>query len=297
MTLPDETIDPTQWTTAQGQALAKQLFLQMDQLTAAFDIYRLIGGFPAAVRDAVTSGTLLPEVSVATLESIWALVANEIVQLRLDAIAALKLVERVGVSLGRTLPWESADAMGVSGDTAKRYVQALAESFVLLIVYYWSAGGGFEPRKQRKVYFIDPIFARLPIAGISHARAANEDGMIEDLIATALFRSASDHLTQADPSIGTIGYWRSAQGREIDFVVEYVNEVVAGEKAKQFPIEVKGDAARGIANAVASLERAFGYGVVVTRETLAWHGQVGVIPAPIFLAGLAERSERRLAIL
>lgn len=195
--LPEETIPLDAWLTPTGQTLARRLYLQLPALEDALDVYVRTGGFPAALQDYVTRG----EVSLQTTNAIWAMIANEIRIAGLDAAAALKLVERVGVSLGSSFSWQTgAEAMDVaSHHTARSYVRALAESFTLLVIYYWTAEAGFEPRKQRKIYFIDPLFASVPAAAVGLSSRAPSEGLIEGVVAAALFRSASEHLVQATP--------------------------------------------------------------------------------------------------
>lgn len=288
--LPDITTPVNVWTSPDGFAAAKRLNLQQAALTAALDVYMRVGGFPAALRDYVRAGS----VQYSTIAAVWAMIANEVRHAQLDATAALKLVERVGRSLGSTLSWSAAaESMAVgSHHTAQTYVRALAESFALLVVHYWDLRGGFEPRKQRKVYFLDPLFADVHTAAASGPRTAPPDGILEGIVASTLFRSASEHLTQSDPTLGSIGYWRSSDGREIDFVVDD-----PASEARRIPVEVKGDASAGIGAAVSAMRRTFKRGIVVTRTVFDPRDDILIVPAPVFLAGLPERTERRLSTL
>jgi len=183
-------------------AVARRLNLQQSQLCAALDIYSRVGGFPAALRDYVTTGS----VSYATIGAMWAMIANEIRQAELDPTAALKLIDRVGRSLGSPLSWSAAAAaMDVaSHHTAQSYVKALAESFALLIIHYWDVQGSFEPRKQRKVYFIDPLFADVYSAAASGVRTAPADGILEGCVPTFLLspRPCSSPDCRNEPSAG-----------------------------------------------------------------------------------------------
>ncbi len=289
--LPPTQLSLAEWLTPRGHALAKRLYLQLPELRDALDIYLNIGGFPAALRDYMTAG----EVSMSTINSTWAMIANEIRLARLDATSALKLIERIGISLGSPLSWQTAaDAMDVaSHNTARAYVHTLAESFTLLIVYHWAIGGGFEPRKQRKVYFVDPLFGQVPSAALGIPNRTTTDAILEGAIATGLFRSASDHITQSDPTIGSLGYWRSSDGREIDFITHTGD--LTGERT--LPVEVKGDSQSGINAAASSLRRTFQRGIIATRSQLNIQDDILVIPAAILLAGLTERTERRLSTL
>lgn len=290
--LPESTPPVHEWISPNGVATARRLNLQLAELSAALEVYSRVGGFPAALRDYLGTG-IVPYTTVST---VWAMIANEVRQAQLDPTAALKLIERIGRSLGSPLSWTSAaQSMGVgSHHTAQSYVKALAESFALLVIHYWDLRGSFEPRKQRKVYFLDPLFADVHVAAASGARTAPPDGTLEGIVASALFRSASEHLTQSDPTIGSIGYWRSSDGREIDFVVD---DPASLGGVHRIPVEVKGDAAAGIGAAIASMRRTFKRGIVVTRSVFHAHDDVLVVPAAVFLAGLPERTERRLTTL
>jgi uncharacterized protein len=291
MELPAGTLAVEDWIRGDPPAVAKKLHLRLARLNDALGTYLRVGGFPAALRDDRATGS----VSAATIDALWALIANEIRSARLDPAAALKLVERVGASLGSTLSWQSAAAaMGVaSHHTAQGYVRSLAESFTLLVVYHWSVGGGFEPQKQRKVYFLDPLFAHVPSAALGLPGMASDDGMLEGVVASALFRSAGEHLVQVDPTLGALGYWRSREGREIDFVVDAFSEGARG----RIPVEVKGDGATAVRSAVTSIERSFGRGIVLTRTRLDLSGPARLVPASVFLAALPERTERRMSTL
>jgi hypothetical protein len=290
--LPESTVLINEWISASGAAAARRLNLQQAELSAALDAYMRVGGFPAALRDYVNTGA----VTYTTVAAVWAMIANEVRQAQLDPTAALKLIERVARSLGSPLSWTAAaESMGAaSHHTAQSYVKALAESFALLVIHHWDLHAGFEPRKQRKVYFLDPLFADVHVAAASGSRTASADGMLEGIVASALFRSASEHLTQSDPTLGSIGYWRSRDGREIDFVVDDP-DTLGG--VRRLPIEVKGDAPAGINAAVSSMRRTFKRGIVVSRTVFDLRDDIAVLPAPVFLAGLPERTARRLSTL
>jgi predicted AAA+ superfamily ATPase len=70
------------------------------------------------------------------------------------------------------------------------------------------------------------------------SRTPPDDGMVECVVAAGLFRVASQSLIQASAVPGTVGYWRSANGREVDFMVPRVTDL----EQPRLPIEVKGQA-------------------------------------------------------
>lgn len=290
--LPEEMLSIDGCFKPSGREVLQQLYRRHEALSAALSVYSRIGGFPAAVADQMSQGAVSQE----TVATLWALIVHEIQQSRLDSRAALKLIERTGVSLGSTLSWQTAaDAMGVgSHNTAQDYTRALAESFVLMTLYYWDMSGGFEPRKQRKLYVMDPLISYLPSRLELGSRIPNEDGIIESLVAVGLFRSASEQITQSEGSLSALGYWRSRDGREIDFVVPSRS---ARDKKERIPVEVKGDAPSELKGAAISIQRSFGRGIIATRGVFNLDGDVPRIPVAVLLAALDERTERRLSTL
>ncbi len=226
---------------------------------------------------------------------LWNVVAGDVARSGLDQRAAVKLLEEVAVSLGNPLRWTAAArAMGMaSGRTAREYVGFMAASFVLLTVYFWDlSGGSLQPAKQRKVYYMDPLYGRIAPALMPGARRPPDAGVIENLVATTLFRSAAHALTQADAVPGAVGYWRSRNGRELDFVVP-AEEFGRGGR---LPVEVKGDGDSRLGYAKLAIARAFGSGIVASRSVLDLSGDVPVIPVPVLLAGLREVPERSMSI-
>lgn len=285
--VPDETFYPANVLSDDATDLLREAYLHQEQLDRAFRAYRRVGGFPAAVSDWVESR----EVRSRTIEDLWRTVSGDVANRGLNQTAAVKLLEEVSRCLGSRLNWtDAADAMDMkSPNAAKRYAHFLAESFALLIVHFWDrSGGALRPRKMRKLYFTDPLFERVPPALIPGAREPDDDGVVENLAAMALFRSATRGMVQSAPAPGNIAYWRSSgSGREIDFLVPR-----AGERKDRFPFEVKGDSSTGISSARKAIRQSFGEGAVLTNTVLDLDEAIPAIPMPTFLACLGEQLER-----
>ncbi len=283
--LPPETTDIEGVLSDAGRKLARRLYLQSGDLQRAFRTYLTVGGFPAAVGDHKASPSRRPHPN--TVRMLWSAIAGDIVKSGRNQTAAAKLLEEIAVSLGNPLKWSgAARAMGVgSNNTAREYVEFLSESFSLLTVFFWDlAGGTLQPSKQRKVYYIDPLLSEIPSQLMPGARSAPEEGLVENIVAAGLFRSAGHSLTQAGPAPGAVGYWRSSNNRELDFVVPAPSRGRSG----RMPIEVKGDSDSGIGRSRLAIAKAFGEGVVASRTVFDPEGDVPVIPIPILLALLAE---------
>jgi predicted AAA+ superfamily ATPase len=285
--LPVETVPVDGYLRPEGRRLARRLYLHHERLERAFRTYLQVGGFPAAVRDYRTTGKVQPQ----TLRMLWSAIAGDVARAGRDQTAAAKLLEEVAISLGTPLKWDgAAKSMGMaSGHSAREYVEFLSASFSLLTVFFWDlSGGALQPGKQRKVYYVDPVLAGIAPALMPGARRPPEDGMAENAVAVALFRAAAQVLVQADAVPGAVGYWRSSNNRELDFVVPSERHGRGG----RIPVEVKGDAESGIGHARLAIQRGFGEGIVASRTVFDADGDVPVLPIPVLLAGLSEMPRR-----
>jgi hypothetical protein len=289
----DEPLWPEEFLTARGERATARLMSQQSKLAAAFEEYLNIGGFPVAVADHAA----LPQHDVApeTLQSIWEILAGDINKSGRNALAALKLLDAMAVSLGSTLSWQSAArAMGFEAPAVARdYAEFLAESFALLAVYYWDIGRqSLEPNKQRKLYWLDPVLGRIPRLMIPGSRAPSEDGLVENAVASGLFRSAAQTLIQANAIPGTVGYWRSSAAREVDFLIPQVTDL----QRERLPVEVKGDNATGLNGARQTIRQRFRKGIVLSRSVLDWRADIATLPVWLFLAGLREQPHRTITL-
>lgn len=285
--VPETTFHPADVLDDEATAVLREAYLHQERLERAFRIYRQVGGFPAAVSDWVGDREVRPT----TIEDLWRTVSGDVARHGLDQTAALKLLEEVSRCLGSRLPWtDAAEAMDLSGPKgAKRYAHFLAEAFALLVVHFWDRSGGtLRPRRTRKLYFTDPLFGRVPPALVPGAREPDDDATVENLVAMALFRSATTGMVQSTPAPGNVAYWRSSgSGREVDFLVPR-----RGERKDRFPFEVKGDASTRISSARKALGQSFGAGAVLTRTVWELEKEIPAIPVPTFLACLSERLVR-----
>jgi hypothetical protein len=125
------------------------------------------------------------------------------------------------------------------------------------------------------------------------ARRPPEDGLVENAAAIALFRSAAHVLIQAGPVPGAVGYWRSTNNRELDFVVPARSRGRGG----RVPIEVKGDSDSRVSRARLAISKAFGEGIVVSRTLFDPEGDVSGAASPIFSRRHSEaRRTRRSSV-
>ena len=265
----------------------RRLNLRSNEIARAWREFCRCGGFPAAVRDFHEEGRIRDS----TCRMLWNLVAGDARDAGIGDTQALKLLERVGRSLGSRLAWtQLAEELDVSHPTAKKFVRVLSESFVLLPVYFWDMSGKeLNARKQRKIYFVDILFDEVPKLIASGTHQTDSDAVRENIVAVSLFRSECRRLIQSGPVTGGLGYWRATSGREIDFVVPEQTEEVRGNR---IPVEVKGDGQTAISNARQAIDRVFGRGIILTKTILDLDHRIPAIPVSVFLAALPEHPVR-----
>lgn len=293
VTFEDEPLAPEEFLTERGHRAVIRLLSQSEKLAEAFDHYLRVGGFPAAVNDHVAADH--GDVSMETLQALWEVLAGDIAKSKRDVLAALKLMDAIGTSLGSTLSWQTAArAMGFEAPaTAREYTEYLAESFALLAVYYWDIGKrSLEPGKQRKIYWMDLLLGRAPGLMIPGSRVAPGGGLVENAVAIGLFRAAAQTLIQANAIPGSIGYWRSSADREIDFVIPQVTDL----ERPRFPVEVKGDSGSGLVGARHAIRQRFSQGLVLSRTISDWKPDIPILPVWLLLAGLREQTRRTITL-
>lgn len=131
---------------------------------------------------------------------------------------------------------------GIPQPTVHRYLNLLEASWLLVRQPAWSVSRTRRLIKSPRVFFTDPALT----AGLAGARTAAEVAsadlrgpLLETLVLSDLLSWQS--VTRPRPEIF---YWRTAEGVEVDFVIEHQNRLL--------PIEVKATTDPGL-NDVASL--------------------------------------------
>ena len=246
--------------------------LYLGELTERFERYLGTGGFPEAVSDHLLHG----EVEELTVRMLWDVVSGEVSRWNRNRLTALKLLERVVRSLGSRFSWNSlAEDIGVASPaTAQEYAELLSESYLLLILYHWDLGGGtISPKKQKKVYGIDPLLLRIPSIVQPGSPPPGAAALVENAVAMTLFRTLEKDPTESFGLPRSLFYWQSSAGREIDFL--------ADPSGLKIPVEVayRSQAKKG--KTIESMKRRFGRGIIATRETLELEDTVRLVPSAV----------------
>ena len=270
--IPPGSLEDLAWGTE--TSAIREAMLHFADLDASFHDYLQVGGFPAAVANFLSDGV----VSETTYQTLWHIVAGDVERSGRNRAAALKLLERVVRNLCNSSSWTSlAEEMAVAkAITAEEYASVLADSFLLLVLYFLDlTHGSAAPKKEKKLYPSDPLLAYLPSRILPGVAAPDETALSEAVLAMALFRTREAQLQEAFSVPRSLFYWKSSSGREIDFL--------SGQQPSRVPVESK-YAGRVNGNDRLVIRNVFQRGLIASRQTLDLDDPVRVIPTPIILA-------------
>lgn len=109
----DDPLNAESFLTDKGALLISRLMAQRSELEIAFSRYSKIGGLPLLVKDYVEQrikGTYSDNyrISSESIQVLWNVITGDITKARREPVAALKLLQATGNSLGSTLSWLSA---------------------------------------------------------------------------------------------------------------------------------------------------------------------------------------------
>lgn len=162
--------------------------------------------------------------------------------------------------------------------TLRSYVETLADSYFILVLYAWKADSGTSDlARDKKVYFGDPLLHTVTadrVAGLT----PDPHAQIENAVALALFRryepSGRAAETFAHPEL--LHLWGTRAGGEIDFVAGPRGAVHVAEVADR--TKLSRSKATGPGRALPGRPA-----VVVSRDELEFGRHYNLIPAPLFL--------------
>ncbi len=253
-----------------GHAAVEAASLRTAELDQYLGEYVRCGGLPAPVTDMLTDG----RVAGATVTELWRGLSGDARRLSRSDLTLRKLLARTVVALSSmTDTGTLAAELDVSRPTAGAYVDVLAASFALIALFQRDAKRQDGPalRRPRKLYLGDPALAAIP--GVLGGPAASEPALVENALAIALLRADRAALEGfAHPE--HLYYWRSADGREIDFL---------GTDPTTIAVESK-YAARRSGKDYESMTKAFGRGIMVSRRDTELGREVLTVPAGVLLA-------------
>lgn len=255
--------------TGAAAAAAEELHPWLNELVQAWEDYLLVGGFPAAVDDFLRHGEIQPPL----IDAFWDVIHGEAVRSdRFSATQTQALLVRLSHGLGAPLNVEGvARDVDASAGTVRSRLRDLQEAY-LTWPCYRHRGGVPHLRAQGKVYFTDPLLARLPhLKSPDAVDAPDFTRLTEQQIGMALLRQGEAERPGSFIRFGAVMFERTPARKEIDFVGPWLGGV---------PFEAKyvdGGWARESRTALA----AYGTGVLATRSVIDLDRPVRALPAAI----------------
>jgi predicted AAA+ superfamily ATPase len=255
---PDRVLLPLNFATFSQQLRGVGLLLS-DQ--ALIDWYLEVGGFPFRIEQFLRSqiGKLAwdPLLGMNVFDDV---IFYEIIRRKLDRSIALEIIGRLAQIETSACSYEGfAKPLSVTKDTARKYLDAFGDSFLLSTFSAYDTGRArVAPRKDRKFAWIDPSLGFIA-AHLGQGQPASVATRAEWLTGVALLTHHERRLFEGLSAPRNVFTWRSAKGKELDYLV------VDKTKKLLIPVEVK------FQNTIAdwdfqSMERAFGRGVLVTKS-------------------------------
>lgn len=283
--LPEQVLRPRDLFTAAGERAITDLAPFFSDLDHAWQSYLRAGGFPRAVSDFVESA----EVSDGFVQALWDVSAGDAFQSTgmADADVATFL-ERLAIGIGSPLNASAvARDVGLS-DNHRVNDRIRALEFALMAWRCHRIERDLpNPRAQEKVYFLDPLIARLPHRRDERRRDPDDSQLTEQQLGLLLLRAAGSGGPGALLDAGTVMYERTSSEAEIDFVGPELGVAFEGKY-------VDGPWRRSAQTIRARYER----GIMVTRTVLDLDERTGTkrvwaVPAGIVGWLLRSAASRR----
>ena len=237
-------------TGAQLAEAAAELSPWLDKLTAAWETYLQIGGFPRAVSSWMTDRSLETPLNSELMDQLHGRAFRSGEWSRPQTSALLARLSR-GLGSPANVSAIARD-LGMQVSTTRRRLDDLRDAFVIWPCYRERS---LLPqlRAQEKIYFTDPAFSRLT----AHP-PPDLTQLSEQQFGMALMRNREQRSPGAFHDADQVLYHRNASQREIDFVGPNFGGLAFESKY------VDGDSRRGLRTLRSSPWR----GIVATRSEL-----------------------------
>jgi predicted AAA+ superfamily ATPase len=259
----------------QSEAMRRQLeplAVYLDEIALAWERYLSIGGFPRAVADALGQ----VDVQSGTANGLWNVLAGDVLHVGSMSDRDVKaLLQRLVAGMGSPLNVAGiAKSLNIGArNTVDSRIDRLCASF-----YAWRAatthdGMAVAHAAQSKLYFIDPLIARMPSLRDRSIAPPDVSCLSEQQLGVCLLRgiARTDHLAILDEA-ALLARRNPKTGSEIDFVGPLL----------QTPIESKYVSQKWRKERKA-LDEHYGRGIVATRDILDLGEDIWAVPAGLLV--------------
>jgi uncharacterized protein len=251
-----------------AEAAVEELRPWLPGLVSTWELYLRVGGFPRAVDDYLRAG----ETSENFINGLWSVCYGDAIkQNELSRVQAQTLLARLAEGLTNPVNESSISRdLDIDPKTVKARIEALHLNFMTWPCYEMQQGSP-NLRAQNKVYFIDPLVARL-----AHLRSPgvtpppDQPMLSEQQLGLELHRHYEVAHPGSFPRFDHLMFERPTR-KEIDFIAPWMHGV---------PIEGKYTSGAWRKGAE-TMKAAYHAGVMATRSTIEFDAEVRAVPAPI----------------
>lgn len=277
--LPDfAAIDPRNILDHQSREMFAELSFWSSALVDAWELYLRCGGFPRAVSDFLREG----DVSAAFVQDLWDVIRGEAIRATsLGDAELLNLLARIAQGMCSPLnATRVAEDVGLgSHHSVSDRLNDLTFAFQTWMCHR-TVDGQPNTAAQRKVYFVDPLIARIPSERNASYAAPDITKLSEQQLGLSLLRAVTNGRADTFVAAEAVMYERTSSA-EIDFV----GPSIGG------PFESK-YVERGWKRETRALAARHGHGIVATRNVLETDGDIWAVPVSmlVWLLGSPLRS-------
>lgn len=240
----------------------------LPDLVSTWELFLRVGGFPRAVDDYLRAG----DIHESFVNDLWDVCYGDAIKHHeLTRLQAQTLLARLADTLTNPVNESSiARDVGIDSKTVKARIEALQLNFINWPCFEMH-GGAPNLRNQNKVYFVDPLLARLAHLRNPGAIGPPDQPMLsEQQLGLALHHHYEHAHRGTFPRFEQVMFERPTR-KEIDFIAPWMHGV---------PIEGKYVAGAWRKEAE-TMKAAYGQGVMATRSTIEFDDDVRAVPAPI----------------
>ncbi len=246
-----------------------ELLPWLDDLVSLWAVYCRVGGFPRAAADQVAHGDVASDFSVA----LWDVVHGGALQTEdFSAAQSLQLLVRLAKNLASPINMTSvAEDIGVGHhQTAQRRVKSLVDAYLAWPCHKRGDHNLPQLSAQPKVYFSDPLIARLASIRAEQVVEPDPSQLSEQQIGMALVLAIADGDPARYADFSSVMYARSSGGKEVDFCGRPLGAVAVEGKYVDDKLARETQTMRALFG---------GRGVLATRSKLETVGEVRAFQA------------------
>jgi uncharacterized protein len=229
------TIHPRDLLGREAGEATQELRVHLNELVPAWERYLDVGGFPRAVAGWLDDR----QVPDAFMSDLWDVVYGEALrgEDRWTATESQKLLEQIVARMANPFAVQSAAReLDVHRDTLRLRLHRLTRGFVLWPCFQNDGRDRPRLRAQRKIYFLDPLLARLAAHRAPERTAPpNYTVLTEQQLGVTLLRARDNESPGTLPDFDSLLYATTPSRKEIDFTgawldgLAYEGKYVEGE--------------------------------------------------------------------